>query len=173
MIIQLTGLSGAGKTSIAAQTELLLQQEQITVAVVDGDVYRKTLCKDLGFSEADRKENIRRLGKAAHELEKEYQVVLIAAISPFESVRHELEMYYSAITVWVNCPLEELIRRDTKQLYQRALLPDNHPDKIYNLTGVNDVYETPAVPALILYTNKETPAQSAQRLYQLIVSNPA
>jgi adenylylsulfate kinase len=169
-IIQLTGLSGAGKTTLAQTTASLLEAGGHAVAIVDGDAYRKTLCKDLGFSAADRQENIRRLGKAAFELEQQGNIVIIAAINPFESIRRELEEQYNATVVWVRCPLEVLLKRDTKGLYHRALLPEGHPDKINNLTGVNDVFEPPVLPPLIIETGGETVMQSAEKLARFILS---
>ena len=166
----MTGLSGAGKTTIARQVKELLEKEGIPIVIVDGDEYRKTLCKDLGFSKEDRQENIRRLGKAAFDFVKQGQVAIIAAINPYEVVRKELKDNYNAKTVWVQCPLDELIKRDTKGLYKKALLPDDNPEKVKNLTGVNDVFETPVSADIVLYTNEETAEDSAGRLYRFILS---
>jgi adenylylsulfate kinase len=171
MMIQLTGLSGAGKTTIAALAKPLLEKQGLQITVIDGDEYRKTLCKDLGFSKEDRHENIRRLGKLAFSFIQQGHIVMIAAINPYETIRHELKEKYSALTVWINCDIDELIKRDTKGLYKRALLPDNDPAKVFNLTGVNDIYESPGAADLILNTDKETPVQSAEKLCQFILSN--
>jgi len=168
-IFQLTGLSGAGKTTLANETALLLQQNGYSVYVVDGDECRKTICKDLGFSKEDRIENIRRLGKWANELQQQYNVVIITAINPYQVARDLLLQNYQAAIVWINCALEILIQRDTKGLYNRALLPDNHPEKITALTGVNDVYETPNNARLIINTAVENRTQSAQKLYDFIL----
>ncbi len=168
MLIQLTGLSGAGKTTIANKVKQLLTDDGLSAMVVDGDEYRQTLCRDLGFSRADRQENIRRLGSLAGFFVKQGAITIIAAINPYEMVRTELEERYAAKTVWVNCDLEELIRRDTKGLYKRALLPDGNPDKITNLTGVNDTFEAPHAAHLVLNTGAESPEQSAGKLYQFI-----
>lgn len=169
MIIQLTGLSGAGKTTLAAGAKSLLKKHDLAVEVIDGDVYRKTLCKDLGFSREDRMENIRRLGKVAWSFKDQVDIILIAAINPFEEIRNELKEKYSAKTVWIKCDLAVLIERDPMQLYKRALLHDDHPDKIFNLTGVNDTYEIPAAPDLVIDTSRETPAQSVQKLYEFLL----
>ena len=166
----MTGLSGAGKTTIARQVKELLEKEGIPIVLVDGDEYRKTLCKDLGFSKEDRQENIRRLGKAAFAFVQEGKVAIIAAINPYEAIRQELNDQYDAKTVWVQCPLEELIKRDTKGLYKKAFLPDDNPEKVTNLTGVNDVFETPGSADIILYTNEETAEESAERLHQFILA---
>jgi adenylylsulfate kinase len=168
MIIQLTGLSGAGKTTLAAGAKSLLGKHALTVEIIDGDVYRQTLCKDLGFTREDRMENIRRLGKIAWSFKDRADMILIAAINPFEELRNELKEMYGAKTVWVKCDMAVLIKRDPKQLYKRALLHDDHPDKLFNFTGVNDTYEIPSAPDLVIDTSGETPAQSVQRLYEFI-----
>jgi adenylyl-sulfate kinase len=171
MIIQLTGLSGAGKTTIAALVRPLLERHGLQVTIIDGDEYRKTLCRDLGFSKEDRQENIRRLGKLAYSFSQQQHVAIIAAINPYESIRQELKEKYGSLTVWVNCDIDELVRRDTKGLYKRSLLPDDDPAKIFNLTGINDTYEPPGTADLIIDTHSEAPEQSAGKLCELIISN--
>jgi adenylylsulfate kinase len=168
LIIQLTGLSGSGKTTLSRLVKQLLEQQNISVELIDGDEYRKTLCKDLGFSKADRCENIRRLGLAAFKFTGTKDVVIIAAINPFEEIRNELKQQYDAKTVWINCPLAELIERDTKGFYKRALLPEGHPDKIYNFTGINDDYEAPVDFDLAIYTESEPIELSVQKLSDYI-----
>ena len=153
-IIQFCGLSGAGKTTIANALLQSLKADELKVMVIDGDVYRQTHCKDLGFSKADRLENIARLGSYANELSSAFDFVIIAAINPFEEARNKLLLAYNAPVVWIRCELSVLIKRDTKGLYRKALLPDQHPDKIHNLTGINDVFEEPLQPALTLYTDQ-------------------
>jgi len=170
MILQFTGLSGAGKTTLAQAIQQRLQQQQVEVIIIDGDVYRNTLCKDLGFSKEDRCENIRRLGKVANDAATTNNVVIIAAINPYEVVRNELKAQYGAQTVWIQCNVEILTQRDTKGLYKRAALPSDHPEKINNLTGVNDTYEPPVQPALVIDTAIETPATSTEKLYEFIMA---
>lgn len=172
LLIQFTGLSGAGKTTIAMLVKEKLAAQGTNIEVIDGDEYRKTLCKGLGFSYNDRVENLRRLGFVGKLLLKHGIITIISAINPFESVRKELSESSKRVkTVWVNCNIEALIKRDPKGHYKKALLPDNHPDKIYNFTGIDDVYENPINPDLILYTDKETPEESAQRLVNFIIKN--
>ncbi|SHL87411.1 adenylylsulfate kinase [Chitinophaga jiangningensis] len=173
MIIQLTGLSGAGKSTLAEGVKTLLQQHSLKVVIIDGDVYRKTLCKDLGFSKEDRMENIRRLGAAAWELKEEADIVLIAAINPFEVIRSELKARYNAKIVWIKCDIPVLTYRDTKGLYKRALLDDNHPDKLFNLTGINDTYDLPFAPDLVIDTSVETAEKSIQKLYEFLIISSA
>src|SRR3569833_3377365 len=127
LIIQLTGLSGAGKTTISNYVKNKLAEQGLKVEIIDGDTYRKTLCADLGFSRQDRCENIRRLAKAALSFSDSRDVAIIAAINPFEEIREELRKNYDIKTIWINCIVDILIERDTKGLYKRALLPGERP----------------------------------------------
>lgn len=147
----------------------LFGSQSLQIEVIDGDEYRKTLCSDLGFSSEDRVENIRRLGKLAAELLNDQRLPIISAINPFEIPRTELKNSYGAKIVWIKCSIDKLVQRDTKGLYKRALLPDGHPDKLHNLTGINDAYELPASADLIIDTSVESIDQSAERLYQFIL----
>lgn len=171
LIIQLTGLSGAGKTTISSYVKEKLAERSIKVEIVDGDVYRKTLCADLGFSRQDRCENIRRLAKAALAFGDTCDTAIIAAINPFEEVRKELRENYSIKTVWINCAVDILIERDTKGLYKRALLPEDHPNKLHNLTGINDSYDKPLHWDLMINTGRETIEASANVLCKFILEN--
>lgn len=173
MIIQLTGLSGAGKTTLVEGVKSLLEKHSLKIEIIDGDAYRKTLCKDLGFSKEDRMENIRRLGRAARSLKDRADIILIAAINPFEETRNELKEKYGTKTVWIKCDMPVLINRDTKGLYKRALLHDNHPEKLFNLTGVNDTYEIPVAPDLVIDTGTEPAHQSVQRFYEFLLLSRA
>lgn len=172
LLIQFTGLSGAGKTTIAMLVKDKLLAKGICIEVIDGDEYRKTLCKGLGFSYNDRVTNLRRLGFVGKLLLKHGVISIISAINPFEVIRKELsETSKQVKTVWVNCNIEVLIERDPKGHYKKALLPNYHPDKIFNFTGIDDIYENPIDPDLILYTDIETPEESAQKLVDFIMKN--
>lgn len=151
-IFLFTGLSGAGKTTLATSVKQALALVQLSVYIIDGDAYRQTLCKDLGFSKQDRIENLKRLGEVAVSIAPLYDVVIIAAISPYEASRQMLVQQTDAQIVWIKCDLDILTARDTKGLYRKALLPTNHPEKIVNLTGINDVYEAPLKAHLIVNT---------------------
>lgn len=168
---QMTGLSGAGKSAIANMVRNRLLALKKNVEIIDGDVYRKSLCSDLGFSGEDRIENIRRLGFVASILARNNVIVIIAAINPYEIARIENKDRYDSRLIYVRCGIEILIQRDTKGLYQRATLPDNHPDKIHNLTGVNDVFEIPQSPDLILDTDIERVDDSVQKLVDFVLEN--
>jgi len=172
LFIQLTGLSGSGKSTIAVGTKQLLESNGFRVEVVDGDIYRRKLCPDLGFSKEDRHENIRRLGFVSNQFAVNGIVSILAAINPYEEIRKELSRFGTHVkTVWINCDLDTLIKRDTKQLYKKAMLPDDHPDKIKNLTGVNDPYEPPENPNLIVNTNAESEEASSKKLFDYIMQN--
>jgi adenylylsulfate kinase len=172
MIIQLTGLSGSGKTTVSHLTRTLLEEKGIKVAVIDGDVYRSELCRDLGFSRADRIENIRRLGLAGFEQLKHYNVVIIAAINPFEESRNALIELYGAKTVWLNCDLSILIARDHKGLYHRAMLPEDHPQRISDFTGISQEYETPRHADLIINTGESSAHEASALVAGFITSQP-
>lgn len=172
LFIQLTGLSGSGKSTIANGVKEMLQNNGFRVEVIDGDVYRKKLCPDLGFSKEDRNENIRRLGFVSNKFAENGIISILAAINPYEEMRKELTFYGLHVkTVWINCDLNTLIKRDTKQLYKKALLPDDHPDKINNLSGINDPYEPPETPGLVINTSYESEETSIRILYDFIVLN--
>jgi adenylylsulfate kinase len=171
MIIQFCGLSGSGKTTLAERVSTLLKQQNVKCEIIDGDVYRKVLCADLGFSKEDRNENIRRLAFVASKLSAHGVVTIICAINPYDDIRREVSAKYPNVkTVYIDCSIDELVRRDTKQLYYKALLPDGHPDKINNLTGINDPFDAPSACDLIIKTDAETIEESAQRLLRFILA---
>jgi len=169
LFLQLTGLPGAGKTTLSQLVKVRLQQQGKGVEVLDGDDLRKTINKDLGFSRADRQENLRRLGDLGYSHFLQNKIVIIAAINPFEETRRELSKKYGAKTIWIFCPLATLIQRDPKGLYKKALLPDDHPNKIFNLTGINDVYEEPLSADLVIDTEKNSVENASDLLLQFIL----
>ncbi|HEX5669812.1 MAG TPA: adenylyl-sulfate kinase [Chitinophagaceae bacterium] len=170
IFVQLTGLSGSGKSTLANAVKELLQKSGYDIEIIDGDVYRKKLCPDLGFSKEDRNENIRRLGFVANLLATHGVISILAAINPYEDIRRELLKYGNHVkTVWINCDIKTLVERDTKQLYKKALLPNGHPDKIYNLTGINDPFEPPEYPHLVIDTHIYNETESTRMLYEFII----
>jgi adenylylsulfate kinase len=172
LFIQLTGLSGSGKSTIANGVKKLLESNGFRVEVIDGDIYRKKLCPDLGFSKEDRHENIRRLGFVSNKFAANGIISILAAINPYEEIRKELLLLGPHVkTVWIDCDLDLLMKRDTKQLYKKAMLPDDHPDKINNLSGVNDPYEPPESPNLIINTSIENEETSIRMLFDYIMRN--
>ncbi len=169
ILIQLFGLSGAGKTTLAQAVKNELLRKNLKVEIIDGDEYRKVICKDLSFTRNDRIENIRRLGFIGNVLARNGIIAILSAISPYETAREELKSKYQNVySVWLECPIEELIRRDTKGLYQRALLPDNDPQKIRDLTGINDTFEVPQNPDMIINTGVAGIDESKTRLINFI-----
>jgi adenylylsulfate kinase len=169
LLIQLFGLSGAGKTTLAQAIKSDLIDKNLKVEIIDGDEYRKVICKDLSFSKDDRMENIRRLGFIGNILARNGVIAILSAISPYEAVREELKSKYQNVyTVWLECPIDELIKRDTKGLYYRALLPENDPDKINNLTGINDTFEIPANPDLVINTSENDLNEAKSKLLDFI-----
>jgi adenylyl-sulfate kinase len=158
--VWLTGLSGAGKTTIGRIAARQLRASGYRAAVLDGDAVRARLCADLGFTEADRWENIRRACRVAGFLAGTGAIVFAAFISPYRAMREycraELEPF---VEVYVRCPLEECIRRDVKGLYRKAL-----NGEIRHFTGLDAPFEEPDHPDLILDTERESPDASAGRL---------
>lgn len=169
-IFQMTGLSGAGKSTISLEVAQILNLQGYKVEILDGDETRKTVCKDLGFSKEDRIENIERLGFIGNLLSKHGIIVLIAAINPYESARQSLVINYLAKTIWVKCDIETLKKRDTKGLYKRAMLTDDSPNKIHNLTGISDTFEKPLTFDLMIDTSQETIEQSVESVTKFILS---
>ena len=172
IFIQMTGLSGAGKTTLARLVQQRLKKRGIQTEVIDGDEYRSGLCNDLGFTKEDRNTNIRRLGFVAKVLARNNVVTIISAINPYEDIRKELKILDpNSKVVYVKANLATLKQRDTKGLYRKALLPDGHAEKIYNFTGVSDPFEEPSNPDLLVETDFDDIERSAKRLEKFIMRN--
>ena len=169
-IIWLTGLSGSGKSTLAVALEKNLFHTRVLPVVLDGDVLRTGLSQGLGFSDADRKENIRRAAEAALLLAEAGAVVVTALISPFRDDRQHIVDRCKArgvafAEVFVNAPLAECERRDPKQLYKRA-----RAGQIPSFTGIDSPYEAPLAPALELRTDLESIEQSLAKLTALALA---
>lgn len=155
-----TGLSGAGKTTLARLIETELIARGHRVEVLDGDVVRTSLSKGLGFSKEDRDTNIRRIGFVCHLLSRNDVVAIAAAISPYREIRDEIRQQIgSFVEVYCKCPLEVLAERDVKGLYKKALAGE-----IKNFTGVDDPYEAPVSAEVVVETDTETPLESVTRI---------
>ncbi len=163
----LTGLSGAGKSTLACVVRDELLSRGMRVEVLDGDEVRKTLSAGLTFSKADRDANVRRLGFVARLLSRNGVVAIVAAISPYQATRDEVRRSHEApfIEVFVDCPLDELVRRDTKGLYDKA-----RRGELPGLTGVSAPYEPPAAPELRIATGTLTAGQSETLLISYLES---
>jgi adenylyl-sulfate kinase len=160
--IWFTGLSGAGKTTIANILERELRERGHRVEVLDGDVIRTHLSKGLGFSKEDRDTNIRRIGWVCEVLTRNDVVAIAAAISPYRAIRDEVRANIGRfVEVFVDVPLEVAIERDVKGLYKKALAGE-----IRQFTGVDDPYEPPLAPEVIVRTAEEPPERSAARILE-------
>ena len=155
-----TGLSGAGKTTIARRLESVLGQRGLKVELLDGDVVRTNLSKGLGYSKEDRDTNIRRIGFVCKLLARNGVVAVAAAISPYRAIRDEVRGEIGDfVEVYMKCPLEVLKERDVKGLYTRALRGE-----LPNFTGISDPYEEPLSPEVTLETDKESEEESLASL---------
>jgi len=151
-----TGLSGAGKTTLAGFVEQELRARGVSVEVLDGDEIRTNLSKGLGFSKEDRDTNIRRIGYVCRLLSRNGVAAISAAISPYREVRDEVRRLVEAdgatfVEVFVKCPIEVLAERDVKGLYKKALAGE-----LKGFTGVSDPYEEPLAPEVVIESNRET-----------------
>src|SRR5438105_1530372 len=159
-VVWLTGLSGSGKSTIAERLQRELAGLGRPAEILDGDEVRTHLSAGLGFSKEDRDTNIRRIGYVARVLARNGGVAITAAISPYREVRNELRSLTPGFfEVYVRCSLEELVRRDVKGLYAKALRGE-----ISNFTGVSDPYEEPLNPEVVVDTERESPEESVERI---------
>jgi adenylyl-sulfate kinase len=163
--IWFTGLSGAGKTTVASLIAASLREKGLRVEVLDGDVVRTNLSKGLGFSKEDRDTNIRRIGFVCELLSRNGVIAIAAAISPYRTVRDEVRARIpNFVEVFVDCPLETLIARDSKGLYRKALAGE-----IKEFSGISDPYEPPLRPEVVLRTAEEQPEESARKVWAALV----
>ncbi len=163
-----TGLSGAGKTTLAERVVNDLRGRGLRLEVLDGDEVRTHLSKGLGFSKEDRDTNIRRIGYVSRLLARNGLGVVSAAISPYREVRDEVRRATEGdgaefIEVYVKCPISVLAERDVKGLYKKALAGE-----IANFTGVSDPYEEPLAPEVVVETDRETVEESAAKILRLL-----
>ena len=168
-IVWLTGLSGAGKSTLATavSTELAARRP---VELLDGDEMREYLTKGLGFSRADRDTNVNRIAYLARLLAKHGVLVFVAAIAPYRETRAALSALSAAaghpfLEVFVNAPLATVEERDVKGLYAKA-----RAGEIGSFTGVSDPYEAPEAPAVEVRTDRESQAESAQKIIDALAA---
>ena len=155
-----TGLSGAGKSTIAEKLAKVLKERGRKVEIMDGDVVRTNLSKGLGFSKEDRDINIRRIGFVCDLLARNGVVAIAAAISPYREVRDENRANTeNFLEVYVECSIEELTRRDVKGIYDKALKGESK-----NFTGISDPYEAPLNPEVTLNSETQNEEESLKIL---------
>ncbi|QGG47605.1 adenylyl-sulfate kinase [Heliorestis convoluta] len=165
-ILWFTGLSGSGKSTLANAVERKLYEKKVHSYLLDGDNVRHGLNKDLGFSDQDRQENIRRIGEVSKLFVDAGIVVLTAFISPFREDRDQVRQLVAEeefIEIYVKCSLEECERRDPKGLYQKA-----RAGKIPFFTGISSPYEEPTAPALTIETDRFSLDESVDQVVQYL-----
>ena len=155
-----TGLPCSGKTTVSELVAQELLERGLNVEILDGDVVRQNLSKELGFSKQDRDRHIRRIGFVSKLLSRNGVAVIAAFVSPYRAIRDELRQdIENFVEVYVKCPIEVCVERDVKGMYKKALAGE-----IKNFTGISDPYEEPEYPEIVIETDKETPEESAQKV---------
>ena len=166
LVIWFTGLSASGKSTIAGALEQILTRQGYHTYLLDGDNVRHGLCKDLGFSDDDRKENIRRVGEVAKLAADAGLIVLTAFISPFQSDRRivrDMLPQTQFVEVFVDTPLEVCKQRDPKGLYEKA-----ERGEIKQFTGIDSPYETPEAAEVCLDSGTQSVAESVNQLLEYL-----
>lgn len=166
-VVWLSGLPCSGKTTIGTGLEKILTEEGFIVRMLDGDVTRKGICNDLGFSENDRKENIRRIAEIAKLFAETGVLTICAFITPTEELRKlalDITGKEYFINVFVDTPLEVCEERDVKGMYKKARM-----GQIAEFTGVSAPFEAPADPDIVLHTLDFNPDESALELYNYLI----
>ncbi len=163
-VLWMTGLSGAGKTTVALELIEALKKRGATVERLDGDVVRESLTKDLGFTAEDRRKNIERITFVAKLLSRNGVGCVCSFISPYQSVRdHVRQNTTNFIELFVDAPLETVIERDVKGMYKKALAGE-----IPHFTGISDPFEPPENPDIHIHTDQETVAESAGKIIRYL-----
>ena len=163
-VLWFTGLSGSGKSTIADIVVPALRKRGVKIEVLDGDVVRTNLSKGLGFSKEDRDINILRVGFVANLMSRNGLAACCACISPYKAIRDAVRKQVKGdggrfIEIFMDTPIEECMKRDIKGLYKKALAGE-----IKQFTGVDDPYEAPENPEVVLETCEATPEESAEQL---------
>jgi adenylylsulfate kinase len=160
-----TGLSGSGKSTLSDHVERHLRAQGYCVEVLDGDIVRTHLSKGLGFSREDRDTNIKRIAFVCSLLTRNGVICISAAIAPYREAREwARQQIGNFVEVYAKCPIEICQQRDVKGLYK--LVEDG---KLKNFTGVDDPYEEPEHPELVIETDKETIEESVERIFAKLI----
>src|ERR1022692_3041581 len=160
----LTGMSGAGKSTISDQLIARFREAGAKVELLDGDIVRTNLSQGLGFSREDRDTNIRRIGFVSELLSRNGVIVVVAAISPYRETREEVKRKIpNFLEVYVECPIDVLAERDVKGLYKRALA-----GAVGNFTGISDPYEPPPNPDVVVRSDRETVEESVEKIWRAL-----
>lgn len=160
IVIWLTGLPCSGKTTLSKEIEKYFQQKNLPIQRLDGDVVRETISKDLGFSKEDRDINIERLSYVAQMLSDNGVNVVSAFVSPYQKMRDFIRgLCENFVEVHVNCGIDECKRRDVKGMYAKAARGE-----IKDFTGVDDPYELPRNPEIVVSTEKENIKESVEKI---------
>lgn len=155
-----TGLPCSGKSAIADRLAEILKERGLRVERLDGDIVRQSLTRDLGFSKADRDENIRRVTFVAKLLSRNGVAVLTSFVSPYRDIRAESRKEITNfVEAYAKCSLDTCIGRDVKGMYKKAI-----EGKIKEFTGISDPYEEPLDPEILVETDKETLEESTQKV---------
>lgn len=163
-VVWMTGLSGAGKSTLASLLTQELSLRGVHVECLDGDEVRKNLSHGLGFSREDRDRNVRRIGYVARMVARSGACAITAAISPYRALRDEIRSKTeNFLEVYCECPLDVLTERDPKGLYKRALAGE-----LKNFTGVDDPYEAPENPEVLVRTDQASPAECVQQIIRVL-----
>ncbi len=163
-VLWMTGLSGAGKTTIALILMEELAKRGVKAERLDGDVVRESLTRDLGFTKEDRDKNIERITFVAKLLSRNGVGCVCSFISPYQAVRDQVRAETTNfMEVFIDAPLEVVIDRDVKGLYKKAL-----NGEIPNFTGISDPFEAPENPDIHVRTDQQTPEESAQYLIEVL-----
>ena len=161
IVIWITGLPGSGKTTIAEKLVTTLKNKGVMVEILDGDQARKWLSPEAGFSKEDRERHLMRVAHVSKLLARNGVIVIASFVSPYRRIREKIRKIVEGddlrfLEVFAKCSLKECIRRDPKNLYKKAL-----SGEISNMTGIQDPFEEPLDPEIIIDTENETPEVSA------------
>ena len=167
IVIWLTGLPCSGKTTLSKEIEKYFKDKKLPIQRLDGDVVRKTISNDLGFSKQDRNKNIERISYIAQMLSDNGVNVVSAFVSPYQEMRDfTRELCENYVEVYIDCSKEKCKERDVKGMYEKA-----ENGEIKDFTGVQDPFEEPQNPEIIVNTEKETVKESVWKIIRYVEGN--